>query len=153
MARSIVMLKDALMVITIKCSERGQHVNPEHFDVLVLPHGSFTPIQLANPEHLHATPHHQGAPSVLDCGNNAMWAESFTYPPSHECPLCPTDTLETTFIGPQDPVPLLDSPVPVGSSELEPRLNVSRPQQRLLRCHTASQPCFELHAPLCAGRH
>ncbi|KAI0239138.1 hypothetical protein LSAT2_010116, partial [Lamellibrachia satsuma] len=76
-ARGIVLLEDKCLPLTIKSPCRGKHLVSEHSDVLVLPHGTYTKVELADPTAGHAPPNHQGSPSMLNCGDNALWAKPF----------------------------------------------------------------------------
>ena len=117
MARGIVLLEDKSLPLTIKRCCRGKHVVSEHSDVLVLSHGALTPVHLADTEPRHASPDHQGASSVLHCGDNALLAVLLTHSPAYIRPLCPTDKLKGPFVGPQHTVPLFDRPVSMFASE------------------------------------
>ena len=78
MARSIVLLDEVCLTPTIKRSSRWQHVIHENPVILVLPHCAFLPVELVDPAPGHASSHHQGAPSMLDCGHYSLWAVPLT---------------------------------------------------------------------------
>ena len=82
-----------------------------------------------------------------------MWTVPLINPPSHNSLLCPTEKLKNTLFWPQLCLPLLDCPVCMASSKVEPTFNVRRTQQWFLHRHTTMKPSWIQAFPYCRGRY